>query len=96
MKRFPIQSESWRESKNGPMVYVSWWIPWKLAEQVYKIYHARHASQSLETLCQRSGFGAGELWEMITHGTYGEIGDNYPSSKELAEFMNGLEGAERK
>lgn len=97
-KLFPIQGEQWRDENDEMIWGVSWWITWELAEQVYKIYGANH-SQSLERLAERAGFGAGELWEMITHGTYGEIGwgpKNYPSPKELAEFMDNLPQAQRK
>jgi hypothetical protein len=54
-KLFPIQRD--RDAKPHPMR-----IPWSVAELAYSVYSARYGtSQSLETLAERGGFGAGEM-----------------------------------
>lgn len=37
-------------------------IPWSVAEAAYEVYaHINGSGQSLERLCERGGFGVGEL-----------------------------------
>ena len=41
-------------------------IPWSVAERAYSVYSSRYGTgQSLERLCERGGFGPGELDEFV-------------------------------
>jgi len=60
---FPVQAGKLRRDQTGRMTCPKRsTVPWWLAEEAYRYYAERFgASQSLECLAERGGFGRGEL-----------------------------------
>lgn len=85
-RRFPIQA-SYGNKQPHPLS-----VPWSVAEKAFSIYAGRHgASQSIDRIAQRGGFGAGEMDDYYPPWRE-ETSENLSLRQRLVEAEQAIQG----